>query len=159
MGKVDYDERQHALYAIGRQMSPDALQIWMDAFARHMPERRPLAWLDLGSGTGRMTPSLANAFGGPVYGVEPAGKMRSQAIAHAGHPAVTYEAGSADKSHCQMPRATQHCCSSSGTTSSTGMSPPGKWAGWLSPAASSLCRRTSPTGCLTFGGYISSPNG
>lgn len=97
MGKVDYDERQHALYAIGRQMSPDALQIWMDAFARHMPERRPLAWLDLGSGTGRMTPSLANAFGGPVYGVEPAGKMRAQAIAHAGHPAVTYEAGSAEQ--------------------------------------------------------------
>ena len=59
----------------------------MEAFARHLPEARPPAWLDLGSGTGRMTPSLASAFGGPVHGVEPSGKMR--ALAHAAHPAVT----------------------------------------------------------------------
>ena len=101
MGKVDYDERQHSIYAAGRQMSPDALQTWMDAFARHLPETRPLAWLDLGSGTGRMTPSLASAFGGPAYGVEPADKMRAQAVAHAGHPAVTYAAGSAE--HIPLP--------------------------------------------------------
>lgn len=101
MGKVDYDERQHAVYAAGRQMSPGALQSWMEAFARHLPETRPLAWLDLGSGTGRMTPSLASAFGGPAYGVEPADKMRAQAVAHAGHPAVTYAAGSAE--HIPLP--------------------------------------------------------
>ncbi len=96
MTKVDYDDRQHAVYATDRQMSPDALQTWMEAFGRHLPETRPLVWLDLGSGVGRMTPSLASTFGGPVYGVEPADKMRAQAIAHAGHPAVTYAAGSAD---------------------------------------------------------------
>ncbi len=96
MRKVDYDEHQHAVYAAGRQMSPDALGTWIEAFARHVPETRPLAWLDMGSGIGRMTPSLAIAFGGPVYGVEPADKMRAQAIAHAGHPAVTYAAGSAE---------------------------------------------------------------
>jgi ubiquinone/menaquinone biosynthesis C-methylase UbiE len=101
MGKVDYDKRQHAVYAVGRQMSPDALQTWMDAFARHLPETRPLAWLDVGSGTGRMTPSLASAFGGPAYGVEPADKMRAQAVVHAGHPAVTYAAGSAQ--HIPLP--------------------------------------------------------
>ena len=33
-------------------------------------DTRPLVWLDLGSGTGRMTPSLASAFGGPAHGVE-----------------------------------------------------------------------------------------
>ena len=77
-------------------MSPNALQTWMDAFARHLPETRPLAWLDLGSGIGRMTPSLANTFGGPAYGIEPADKMRAQAIAQADHPAVSYEAGSAE---------------------------------------------------------------
>jgi ubiquinone/menaquinone biosynthesis C-methylase UbiE len=103
MTKVDYDERQHAVYAAGRRMPPDALQIWMDAFARHLPEKRPLAWLDLGSGTGRMTPSLASAFGGPVYGIEPADKMRTQAIAQAGHPAVTHTAGSAE--HIPLPDA------------------------------------------------------
>src|SRR5438552_4921597 len=103
MEKVDYDARLHAVYAAGRQMSPDALQTWMEAIARHLPETRPLVWLDLGSGTGRMTPSLASAFGGPVHGVEPSDKMRAQALAHAGHPAVTYAAGSAE--HIPLPDA------------------------------------------------------
>jgi ubiquinone/menaquinone biosynthesis C-methylase UbiE len=94
--KVDYDARQHAVYAAGRQMSPDALQAWMEAFARHLPKTRPLVWLDLGSGTGRMTPSLASAFGGPAHGVEPSDKMRAQALAHTGDSAVTYTAGSAE---------------------------------------------------------------
>jgi SAM-dependent methyltransferase len=97
MEKVDYDARLHAVYAAGRQMSPDALDTWMAAFARHLPETRPLVWLDMGSGTGRMTPSLASAFGGPVHGVEPSDKMRAQALAHADHPAVTYAAGSAEQ--------------------------------------------------------------
>ena len=105
MEKVDYDARLHAVYAAGRQMSPDALQTWMQAFSRHLPETRPLAWLDVGSGTGRMTPSLASAFGGPVHGVEPSAKMRAQAVAHAGHPAVTYVAGSAE----HIPMADSSC--------------------------------------------------
>ena len=79
MEKVDYDERQHAVYAAGRHMSPAALRTWTEAFARHLPKARPLAWLDLGSGIGRMTPSLASAFGGPVSGVEPADRIRAQA--------------------------------------------------------------------------------
>jgi ubiquinone/menaquinone biosynthesis C-methylase UbiE len=103
MEKVDYDARLHAVYAAGRQMSPAALDTWMAAFARHLPETRPLVWLDLGSGTGRMTPSLASAFGGPAHGIEPSDKMRAQALAHAGHPAVTYAAGSAE--HIPLPDA------------------------------------------------------
>src|SRR5215469_7215549 len=103
MQKVDYDERLHAVYAAGRHMSSDALRTWMEAFARHLPETRPLVWLDLGSGTGRMTPSLARAFGGPAHGVEPSDKMRAQALAHAGHRAVTYAAGSAE--HIPLPDA------------------------------------------------------
>jgi len=103
MEKVDYDARLHAVYAAGRQMSPDALQTWMDAFARHLPETRPLVWLDLGSGTGRMTPSLASAFGGPAHGVEPSERMRAQALAHAGHPAATSVPGSAE--HIPLPDA------------------------------------------------------
>jgi len=96
MEKVDYDARLHAVHAAGRQMSPEALQTWMEALARHLPEARPLVWLDLGSGTGRMTPSLASSFGGPAYGVEPSDKMRAQALAYAAHPGVTYAAGSAE---------------------------------------------------------------
>jgi ubiquinone/menaquinone biosynthesis C-methylase UbiE len=103
MEKVDYDARLHAVYAAGRLMSTEALQTWMEMFARHLPETRPLVWLDLGSGTGRMTPSLANAFGGPAHGVEPSDKMRAQALAHAAHPAVTYGAGSAE--HIPLPDA------------------------------------------------------
>lgn len=103
MEKVDYDARLHAVYTAGRQMSPDALQTWMEAFARHLPQTRPLVWLDLGSGAGRMTPSLASAFGGPVHGVEPSDKMRAQAVARAGHPAVRYAAGSAE--HIPLPDA------------------------------------------------------
>ncbi len=100
MEKIDYDTRLHTVYAAGRQMSPDTLNTWMAAFARHLPATRPLVWLDLGSGTGRMTPSLALAFGGPAHGVEPSDKMRAQALAdaaHAGHAAVTYAAGSAEQ--------------------------------------------------------------
>ncbi|MEV4313526.1 class I SAM-dependent methyltransferase [Actinocrispum sp. NPDC049592] len=100
MEKVDYDARLHAVYAAGRQMSPEALHIWMTAFGYHLPETRPLVWLDLGSGTGRMTPALADAFGGPVHGVEPSDKMREQAVPH---PAVTYTAGSAE--HIPLPDA------------------------------------------------------
>jgi ubiquinone/menaquinone biosynthesis C-methylase UbiE len=97
MVKVDYDARLHGVYAAGRQMSPAALRTWMAAFARHLPATRPLVWLDLGSGTGRMSPSLASAFGGPVHGVEPSDNMRARAIADARHPAVTYAAGSAER--------------------------------------------------------------
>ncbi len=103
MEKVDYDARLHAVYAAGRQMSPGALRTWMEAFACYLPETRPLVWLDLGSGTGRVTPSLAAAFGGPAYGVETSDKMRAQALAHARHPAVTYAAGSAE--HIPLPDA------------------------------------------------------
>lgn len=103
MDKVQYDERMHATYAAGRQMSSVARKSWMEAFARHLPEMRPVVWLDLGSGTGRMSPSLANVFGGPVWGVEPSDRMRGQAVANAGHPAVTYLAGSAE--HIPLPDA------------------------------------------------------
>ncbi|WP_018349823.1 class I SAM-dependent methyltransferase [Longispora albida] len=96
MGKINYDARLHTGYVAGRQLSPDALGTWLEAFARHLPDTRPLSWLDLGSGTGRMTPHLAGAFGGPAHGVEPSEKMRAQAVAGAAHPAVTYAAGSAE---------------------------------------------------------------
>jgi SAM-dependent methyltransferase len=93
MEKVDYDARLHEVYAAGRQMSQDAHRAWTTAFARHLPDTRPLTWLDLGSGTGRMSPALADAFGGPVHGVEPSDRMRAQATTH---PAVTYTAGAAE---------------------------------------------------------------
>jgi ubiquinone/menaquinone biosynthesis C-methylase UbiE len=51
--------------------------------------------VDLGSGIGRLTPALAEAFGGPVWGVEPSLKMREIALAAGGPPQVRYVAGEA----------------------------------------------------------------
>jgi ubiquinone/menaquinone biosynthesis C-methylase UbiE len=92
---VDYDRVQHAAYAKARALSPAAIRRYMDSFARHLPERRPLVGVDLGSGTGRFTPALAETFGGPIYGVEPAARMRETAEAEARHPQVRYLAGEA----------------------------------------------------------------
>jgi ubiquinone/menaquinone biosynthesis C-methylase UbiE len=105
MRRVDYDQRLHAVYARGRMMSPATLHEWTAAFARHLPSRRPLSLLDLGSGVGRLTPALATSFGGPVTGVEPSEKMRAHAEADAAHPDVTYLPGSAES----IPMETSSC--------------------------------------------------
>jgi SAM-dependent methyltransferase len=94
--KVSYDERQHAQYQRGRAFSRERLTRWIETFAAYAPNARPLAVLDLGSGTGRLTPALAKAFGGPVYGVEPSQKMRGISESSAGHSAVVYRDGSAE---------------------------------------------------------------
>lgn len=93
--RVDYDDNQHRHYAKGRQMPAETLARWMGRFAEHLPARRPLSLVDLGCGVGRLTPALAETFGGPVYGVEPSDRMREIAEASARHPAVTYLAGEA----------------------------------------------------------------
>lgn len=95
MREVDYDERQHRVYARARALPPETMTEWVRVFARHAPQHRPLTVLDLGSGTGRFTPALAGEFGGPVWGVEPSDRMRAAAEQNAAHPAVTYLAGSA----------------------------------------------------------------
>jgi len=92
---VDYDRVQHDVYAKGRALPAGAIQRYMDLFAERLPARRPLTFVDLGSGTGRFTPALAETFGGPVYGVEPAAAMRRTAEAAAAHPGVSYLAGDA----------------------------------------------------------------
>lgn len=92
---VDYDRVQFDVYAKGRALPPSTLRLYMEVFGAHLPERRPLTGIDLGSGTGRFTPSLADAFGGPVYGVEPAVGMRRQAEADARHHSVRYLSGDA----------------------------------------------------------------
>jgi ubiquinone/menaquinone biosynthesis C-methylase UbiE len=95
--RIDYDDRQHIVYARGRALSPDAIAAWMAEFGRHAPPQRPLTVLDLGSGTGRFTPALADTFGGPVYGVEPSARMRTQAERDATHPSVSYLKGAAER--------------------------------------------------------------
>ncbi len=93
--RVDYDERQHTVYAAGRAMPEATRALWMRIIAEQLPPTRPLTLVDLGSGVGRLTPSLAEAFGGPVHGVEPSRKMREIAEAAGPHPGVRYRAGDA----------------------------------------------------------------
>ena len=95
MRRIDYDTEQYQNYARGRAITGQQLQAWVSAFAAVLPERRPLAGLDVGSGTGRFTPALARAFG-PVTGIEPSTRMREIAQAQALHVDVRYLAGSAE---------------------------------------------------------------
>jgi ubiquinone/menaquinone biosynthesis C-methylase UbiE len=94
MVRIDYDTQQHE-YARGRALNEQQQQTWISAFAAVLPERRPLAGLDVGSGTGRFTPALARAFG-PVTGIEPSVRMREIAQEQPQHPRVRYLAGSAE---------------------------------------------------------------
>jgi ubiquinone/menaquinone biosynthesis C-methylase UbiE len=95
MRAIDYDTEQYQDYARGRALAEPQLQAWMSAFAAVLPDRRPLAGLDVGSGTGRFTPALARAFG-PVTGIEPSVRMREIAETQSQNPGVRYLAGSAE---------------------------------------------------------------
>ncbi|TDO60998.1 methyltransferase family protein [Kribbella sp. VKM Ac-2571] len=92
---VDYNGRMGSVYVAGRGISSAEVERWTSAFATYLPQRRPLDVLDLGSGTGRLTPGLAARFQGQVYGVEPSDRMRA-AAEEAPHPGVTYLKGAAE---------------------------------------------------------------
>ncbi|HVF14654.1 MAG TPA: class I SAM-dependent methyltransferase, partial [Acidimicrobiales bacterium] len=95
---MTYDERVSSAYDAARRDEPQAtFTMWMERFAHHAGERRPLSVLDLGSGTGKFSPALADAFGGPVVAVEPSSHMRAIAERDRAHPRVTYLDGSADR--------------------------------------------------------------
>jgi ubiquinone/menaquinone biosynthesis C-methylase UbiE len=96
MRRIDYDAEQYRQYARGRALTERQLQAWIDAFAAVLPETRPLAGLDVGSGTGRFTPALARAFG-PVTGVEPSVRMRETAQAQSAYAGVRYLDGAAEE--------------------------------------------------------------
>jgi ubiquinone/menaquinone biosynthesis C-methylase UbiE len=93
---VDYSARLYAGYAEGRALGESAIEIWKSAFSRNASSGRPLTALDLGCGTGRFTPVLADLFGGPVVGVEPAQRMLSIAETKNRHPEVSYILGDAE---------------------------------------------------------------
>jgi SAM-dependent methyltransferase len=93
VGAVDYDHRLHAGYVQGAALGAEALATWLKAFGRWFPAERPPRLVDVGSGTGRFTPALADHFGGPVFGIEPSAKMRALALAAPRHPQVRYLGG------------------------------------------------------------------
>ena len=95
--RIDYDERLHRTYAHGRRLLPETCVLWSQAARRHVGDRDVRRALDLGCGTGRFAPLLADTFGTAVVGVELAGKMRAVAVREAAHPRVRYLAGRAEQ--------------------------------------------------------------
>jgi SAM-dependent methyltransferase len=92
---TEYDETLAARYHDGRVLPAAAAQRWMAALRHHLERSAGLHILDLGSGTGRFAPLLADAFDADVFGVEPAPAMRAEAARHGHHPRVRYVDGSA----------------------------------------------------------------
>lgn len=93
--RVDYDKTQHSGYSRGRALLPVSRENWLRAF-RDLAGPGPVETIaDVGSGTGRFSPALADGFGARVVGVEPSRRMREIAEAEAAHPRVTYLEGSA----------------------------------------------------------------
>ena len=75
----------HRRYDLGRNLTSEATDALMELLRDHVA--LPINHIvDLGSGTGRFTAALAQAFSAQVLGVEPAANMRATADAKA-HPA------------------------------------------------------------------------
>lgn len=93
--RVDYDRTQHAGYAKGRRLLPVSRRSWLRAFREQADGLRVRTAVDVGSGTGRFTPALADEFGADVIGVEPSARMREVAHVESSHPLVSYVPGHA----------------------------------------------------------------
>jgi len=94
---VDYDRRQHEVYARGRAQSPAVLELWTAILARYIPTRGNPVLLDVGAGIGTWSELMATAFEAKVLGIEPSERMRAVAQREHPHPRVKYLAGSAER--------------------------------------------------------------
>jgi SAM-dependent methyltransferase len=94
---IDYDRRQHEVYAKGRAPSRAVLELWTAIFARYIPTSGNPVVLDLGSGVGTWAELMATAFEATVWGVEPSERMRAVAEREHAHPRVKYLAGTGER--------------------------------------------------------------
>jgi SAM-dependent methyltransferase len=81
-------------------MTSSEVSTWINQLASVLPLRGRAGLrtvLDLGSGTGRFSPALAEECSASVIGVEPSADMRAVAIAKNPHPRVEYRAGRAEE--------------------------------------------------------------
>jgi ubiquinone/menaquinone biosynthesis C-methylase UbiE len=77
---MDYDKTDISkTYNRGRDLAPDVLKQWMDVVAGHLDEEAVRRIVDLGCGTGRFSPSLAERFAASVIGIDPSMKMLAEA--------------------------------------------------------------------------------
>jgi len=84
----------HRRYDLGRALTSDATDALAALLRRHIARRVDLI-VDLGSGTGRFTTALSEAFAAQVIGVEPAANMRATAEAKPHPPTVRFVQGQA----------------------------------------------------------------
>jgi ubiquinone/menaquinone biosynthesis C-methylase UbiE len=94
---VDYDERQYAVYAKGRALSPTLEGLWASTLASHLGGGPGVTLLDLGSGAGRWAEFLAERLDCEVVGIEPSRRMREVAAREHAHRRVCYLQGSAQR--------------------------------------------------------------
>lgn len=96
-GEIDhYNQLAGDSFDSGQSMLAYSHQLCLSRFVFHCGQSPPLTVLDLGSGTGRFSPNLAEAFGGQVFGVEPSDTMRIYADTHRPHQSVSYLSGRAE---------------------------------------------------------------
>lgn len=94
--RVDYDERQHAVYSAGRGITPPVARTWTAVLRRYLDRAMGAEILDLGSGIGTYSCLLADEFDATVTGVEPSVRMREVAEREYAHPRVRYVEGAAE---------------------------------------------------------------
>jgi ubiquinone/menaquinone biosynthesis C-methylase UbiE len=95
LSNVRYDQVAEDFDQV-RDRRSDAKELWCARAATYLPKPVPGPIVDVGAGTGIWSRALADAFGAPVVGVEPADGMREHAQRSRPHPAVEYVAGTAD---------------------------------------------------------------
>jgi ubiquinone/menaquinone biosynthesis C-methylase UbiE len=95
--RIDYDEELYKTYHEARAFLPETAQSWVRAVSPYIDRVKRPTILDLGSGTGRFSTLLADAFDARVIGVEPAAKMKAIAEAESAHPRVRYLGGEGER--------------------------------------------------------------
>lgn len=95
-GSIDYHSSISDNYSAGRALSPEAAAAWRTAIEPFIPRAKRLTILDLGAGTGRFAPMLAEVSGARIIGVEPSLNMLGVAVRQRLVGMIEYVAGSAE---------------------------------------------------------------
>jgi SAM-dependent methyltransferase len=103
---VPFDSDVAQIYIHGRKMTRSEISTWTNVLKgqlNNLPSTKCI--LDLGSGTGRFSPTLAEQCRAMVIGVEPSSGMRAVAQEVSQHPNVRYVGGQAEA----IPLASNSC--------------------------------------------------
>lgn len=77
---IDYDEHMYKTYQKARNLIPSTHHQWMKVILEFVNKKEGLTVLDIGCGTGRFSPLLADFLDAWVYGVEPSDSARAKKI-------------------------------------------------------------------------------